>query len=264
MRRLRLAAGMRQQDLAQALGGVLARSSLANVEAGRELPSERLWTAISTQLPAWSERLRPAYEAARAPCASPPGFRSGGPFVIEDFRLTYVFREHRAPEEIVMARRVRATSPGADRYGLQLAASPDFDIDYEPLWGGTIQRHEHRTGQHTDVHLADFVFDAPLGRGDHHDFAVRGWVRHSTPETAVIVHFTQPVQHVALEAHFYAETPQAAWSFAGVLDQDLIPEREPTPDCLRLPSVDGRVAATFAPIELNLWYGIAWSWEEAR
>lgn len=50
---------MRQQDLVDALDRVIARSTLANVEVGRENPSARLWAAINDKLPEWVPQLEP-------------------------------------------------------------------------------------------------------------------------------------------------------------------------------------------------------------
>lgn len=58
LRGLRKKRGLRQADLAAALDHQFARSTLANVEAGREAPSRRVWEAFSGPSRLTSQRCR--------------------------------------------------------------------------------------------------------------------------------------------------------------------------------------------------------------
>ena len=133
--RLRSEAGLRQQDVSDRLAGNFARSTLANVESGRERPSARLWKALQDAFPEWTEQLAPTFEAGRAPgvpAAADDSFLAevGVPFAIEEVSYVYTWRDHRAPEEIIEVRRplpnrsVTATFPHpvrGSKYGLSWA-----------------------------------------------------------------------------------------------------------------------------------------------
>lgn len=139
LKRLRMDSGMRQQDLTESLSGVVARSTLASVESGRERPSARLWAALQGVYPQWSS-LGPLYLESRAG-RERPGTGAGlstaplaGPFALEESRITYTWRDHRVPEEIVEVRRVRALRDGADSYVLKLKTDgSETGIDAEVL-----------------------------------------------------------------------------------------------------------------------------------
>jgi transcriptional regulator with XRE-family HTH domain len=113
LRRVRAAHGLRQRDLVHELDGQFARSTLANVESGREPPSPRLMALLLERFPQHGDELGPLYEASRvalsarllsrepsltADHSDTASMRLGGPFVIEQYNLVYVFRESRSPE----------------------------------------------------------------------------------------------------------------------------------------------------------------------
>lgn len=273
LRDLRLARGWRQSDLVTALGGRLARSTIANVEAGREAPSERLWAALTDHAPDLAELLFPEYQAARAAVAgrtSGPrrrtalkqAFGLGGEVVVEHLSLVYVFRESLAPEEILEVRRVRALRQGADRFGFKLGsnATDGFEVESEALWGGQLVE-ECLQGEKQTVYLRDVRFDRPLRRGEVHEFAIRTWVqRDPEPSSEVTFRFTVPAESVSVQLNFYgSKRPTQAWSF-GPLADDLQVTRTPDPSRDLEIGETGTVAARFSTPGAGMTYGIAWSW----
>lgn len=205
---------MRQQDLVEVLDHVIARSTLANVEVGRENASARFWAAIETHLPDWVAPLEPWFLAAHRPGGDPP-FELSGNYEIMSATYAYTFRDHRAPEEIIQVRQVRSLSDGNDGYGLQLGnRSGNFDLDTEPLWGGWIEQHQRYQEDEISALLTRFHFDRTLRRGDIHDFAIRSWVREDEPDNAVTVRFTRPTRNVHLSLNFLGPQPQLVWTFA--------------------------------------------------
>ncbi|MGO4957689.1 hypothetical protein ACTQ49_10545 [Luteococcus sp. Sow4_B9] len=250
---------MRQKDLVDALDHVIARSTLANVEVGREKPSNRLWSAIATHLPDWVEPLRPWYDAAHKLNQDPP-FELSGPYEILNATYAYTFRDHRAPEEIVQVRRIRALTDGNDGYGLQLSNnSGSFDLDTESLWGGWIERHSRRVEDGENMHLTRFHFDRTLRRGQVHEFATRAWVSHDEPASTVTVMFTRPTGQVSVTLNFLGPRPTQVWSFGPLLDGQDEPPPGP-PERMLTATPNGSYAIRLDGPQLARRYGIAWQW----
>lgn len=178
LRNLRLAKGWRQRDLVDQLGGTFARSTLANVESGREAPSSRLWVALQERLPAWTEHLAPYAPARSAERRSLTSTTTpallGGPYLVESLRFVYIFRDSKSPEEIIEVRRVRATASAADGYGLKLSHTgrAGFRVDEEALWGGDLVDRDHYDSQNKTMYLRRMEFGRRLRRGQTHEFAV--------------------------------------------------------------------------------------------
>lgn len=260
LRHQRMAAGMRQQDLVDALDRVIARSTLANVEVGRENPSARLWAAINQKLPEWVPHLEPWYRRDGRPGSLPP-FELSGPYEILEATYAYTFRDHRAPEEILLVRRVRALVDGCDGYGLQLSNnSGTFDLDTEALWGGWIQQHERRLAEDRSAHLTRFHFDRRLQRGEVHEFCTRSWVSHDDPGDTLLVKFTRPTHRVNLSLNFLGPRPRHVWAVGPVTDPDdpsvevLDPRRSITSH------PNGTCAASLDEPLLGRFHGISWKW----
>lgn len=262
--------GMRQVDLAEKLG--IARSTLANVERGRERPSPRLWHRIIETLPEWSSHLSEAYLAARGGLGSVPGDELddgvepfiGGPFELVSVAYVYVFEESRSPGEIIEVRRVRATESRAGSFGLRLAHDGDsgFVIDQHALWGGRLAATEHLAEDGRSVYWRRFDFDRRLRKGEVHEFALRSWVeRDPDPQTAISFSVTLPARVVSVHAAFHGSVrPAAAWSY-GPLPEDWsadVPAHEGTP----VDIWDGAAfSARFRRPELHRTYGVGWAWQ---
>lgn len=83
LRALRAQQNLRQAEVAAVLG--ISRSRLANIEAGREAPGARLLAQIAQRYPSWREHLQPG--SIDLPDDAP----AGGPFVLEELTLAYLF-----------------------------------------------------------------------------------------------------------------------------------------------------------------------------
>lgn len=279
LRELRRQRGWRQQDLVEALGSHVARSTIANVETGREPPTPRLWELLRALEPSVVTQLEPLYEQARgrlvrktpsppavdAHCSGDEAPRRGlaGPYVIELLQLIYVFRHSRSPEEIIEVRRVRATRHGADGYGLKFVQTRQegFRADEEPLWGGHLTDGEHIDAAGRTVYLRRVDFGRRLRKGQVHEFAVRSWVeRDPDPETSVNVLFSIPCQAVTIHLNFRGpDTPACCWAFGPIPDEILTPA-EPEDGRPVTLSAAGTASAYFKNPELGVEYGIAWRW----
>lgn len=279
LRRLRSERGWRQQDLADALDGRLGRSTIANLETDRERPTPRVMSLLSEVAPEWTSALQPHYETSRsrprpgrvrpqadeAPDASDrPRHLLAGPFVIEQLQLIYVFRHSRSPEEIIEVRSVRATTSGADGYGLKLeqTRADGFRVEEEPLWGGHLVDSEHldRTG-HT-VYLRRMDFERTLRKGQVHDFAVRSWIeRDPEPDTVVQARFSIPCKELAIHLNFRGpDLPRQAWAFGPIPDDALVPQRAADGEPLEI-TIGGTVSKYYSPVDAANEYGIAWAWD---
>lgn len=260
LRRQRQAHGLRQKDLVEALDHVIARSTLANVEVGREKPSARLWAAICQYLPDWVEPLQPWFDAAHHVQGGPP-FELSGPFEILEATYVYTFREHRAPEEIIQVRRVRALADGADGYGLQLRTdSGHLGLETEALWGGWIEGHSRVVHEGRNRHLTRFHFDRALRRGQVHEFATRAWVDHDEQTNRIAVQFTRLTEQVVLTLNFLGPRPAAVWTFG---PHEHLADHDRTtvdPDRLVSASPNGSYVALVERPPLGAVQGITWSW----
>jgi DNA-binding XRE family transcriptional regulator len=262
--------GMRQIDLAEKLG--IGRSTLANVERGRERPSPRLWHRIIETCPEWSSYLSDAYLTARGGLSAVTGDDLedgaepfvGGPFELVSVAYVYVFEESRSPGEIIEVRRVRATESRAGSFGLKLThhGASGFVIDQHALWGGRLASSEHVAEDGNTVYWRQFDFDRRLRKGEVHEFALRSWVeRDPDPQTAIQFSVTLPARVVSIHAAFHGSVrPAAAWSYGPLPDDlaDEVPATEGTP--IDLP--DGRAfSSRFHRPELEMTYGVGWVWQ---
>jgi transcriptional regulator with XRE-family HTH domain len=267
LRQLRLESGYRQSDLVDKLDKVIARSTLASVESGREHPSARLWAALERELPVWAETLRPAYTAAvdarNENIGGSPFTTLAGPFALVEARYVYVFREHPAPEEIIEVRRVRALRDGADAYVLRLdsdGATSDFDA--EVMWGGQLTNSVsmHHDGNTTVLHRLEF--DRKLRKGDIYSFALRSWVAgEDDPPKCIGLSYTIPISEASLHLNFFGPVPSTIWRFGPVVDSAL--GEDPKSEWARRGRLEprrGAVSAYFENPRLNTEYGVAWVW----
>ena len=266
LKNLRLAAGLRQEDLVKQLDGVVARSTLASVESGRERPSPRLWSALERALPEWAAQLQPEYRVARGESdAAPNGdlrwANPAGPFTLDGARYVYTWRDHRAPEEIIEVRQVRALQDGADAYVLKLDTDGiDSELDAEALWGGRTDQSlvRHEDGRTLVMHR--FVLDRPLRRGETTSFALRSWItKECDPPSVVTLTYTIPIREAALHLNFLGPRPSSVWRFGPLADDALA--RDPDVAARgRVPENGRQASAYFRKPSLNTHYGMAWEW----
>lgn len=266
MRALRLAAGWRQDDLVDRLGGLFARSTLANVESGREVPSARLWDTIEQRLPEWIDELQPHLVKRALPARSSVGGSArpllGVPFVVELLRLIYVFRESRSPEEIIEVRRVRATTSPADGYGLKLSHTghAGFRVDEEVLWGGDLVDAARHDASGKTVYLRRLAFGRKLRRGQSHEFALRSWVnRDPEPSTEIQVEMTIPCEVIAIDVHFLGRDVPASWRFGPIADETLVPD-DHDDQSWALSCDSRRASAVFEASQPGAIHGLQWQW----
>jgi hypothetical protein len=279
LRRRRMSAGLRQADVILLLQDAIARSTLANIEVGREPPTDRFWQALSTHLPDWARELADDYEAARRDALRKQTFtrnppeqlemhESGGPFLLQTVNYTYVFGHSHSPEEIIEVRRVKATESGARSFGLYLShrESTEFDLTQEALWGGQLGEHEVRHADGTTVWLRRFDFDRQLRKGQSHEFAVRSWIEEDgEPQHAVMFDLSLPARQVSINLLFNGpEPPKEFWSYevrAGVANptEDDPPTRPDDPAWL-FADQTGHVRRTWLAPDHGVVHGVSWSW----
>lgn len=264
LRRLRLEASLRQVDLVDELGHVIARSTLAGIESGRELPSLRLWSALRERRPEWVATLQPAFDNARSSSSTPAaGSLSSlaGPFSLVEARYIYTFRQYRSPDEIIEVRRVRALKDGADAYVLRMNTDGEgSELDAEVLWGGTIAQNavRHTPGQTMFLHR--LVFDHPLRKGEVYSFGLRSWIsKEDDPPTWVDLRYTIPIAEASLHLNFLGTRPRKAWRFGPVADPRLA--NEPGVAAAGQLEFRGGCVSTYFPNpSLHAEYGVAWDW----
>ncbi len=278
LRRLRTERQWRQQDLIDALDGRLGRSTLANIETGRERPTARLWTLLEEAVPEWVSDLEEPYRAERAtrvsrqtepnqvarvgPTVSPTPLLAG-PFVIESLQLIYNFHHSHSPEEVIEIRRVRATAGGASGFGLKFEKTNQegFRVEEEALWGGEVARAEHIDANGQTFYLRRFDFLRTLRRGQVHEFAVRSWIeRDPEPSTNISVQFSVPCRELSIHLNFRGpQTPQACWAYGPMADEALAPIRPQDGEPINM-SPGGTASKHFSPVDPANEYGIAWRW----
>lgn len=276
LRNLRKQRGLRQIDLVAALDGQFARSTIANIEAGREPPSPRFWEALCAAFPTHVEDLTPLYDNCRrkmdrpndrpdpSTTKAPAPQALGGPFAIDRLDLAYTFRESRAPEEFIEVRTVRALRDRADRYLLKMRAdnSEGFRITPETLWGGHIVDTQVQDRGGGTVTVRDFRFDHLLSRGQRHTFAMRTWIeKDPNPDTSIDVSVTLPTEIVAVHVNFEGPKPVKVWRHGPVADEYLIPASGIDPHARSLRGHDGHYSSLFARPEPGTYFGIGWAWE---
>jgi transcriptional regulator with XRE-family HTH domain len=289
LRQLRAAHGLAtQQALVDRLGGELHRTTVVRLENGQLPPSPRVWRLLSAAFPADRPWLEPIYETARqererasaeragrqsrrsrrpgdSSATAEQGFVLGGPYLVERYDLVYVFRESRAPEEMLEVRQVRALKGGARRYVLKVdhLGSTSFTIETEALWGGTLVTDERLTPGSKTVYLRSLDFGRELRRGEQHSFAIRHWVeRDPEPNTAVMVEQTIVAEVVAVHLNFWgSEVPRLVWRYGPLPDEALAPG-SPTRSAQLLLNQHGSISARFVRPEIGTFFGLAWQWAQ--
>lgn len=275
LRLVRERRGLRQSDLVALLHDAFARSTIANVESGREPPSPRLWTALLEALPDEAAGLQESYLAARrhvggsrlgphSPAhATEPA--ASGAFVVESRDIALVFREARVPEEIVEIYHLLARQDGASSFVSKMWATQHegFRLSAEVLWGGHIIEEEHvdRDG-HTFV-LREVEFGRVLERGDRHAFALRSWVERapSPPETGLDVSPKHPTLVVGVHLAFLDRQPASVWTYGPVADESLSPTSADAPGARPAATFGaGHYTAVFDSPQVGESYGVDWSW----
>jgi DNA-binding XRE family transcriptional regulator len=274
LRDLRQRHGLTQQELSDAIGNELSRESIANIEAGRQAPSVRLWRSLQDRFPEDSCALHSAYESARhrpvemravarrhPPQADAPSLLLGGHLVMERLEIIYNFRESRAPEEVIELRQVRASRTGVHDFGLAYAhtGSEHYEQAPEVLFGGKLISEERQVANGETLYFRRLDFGQPLHRGERHTFAMRYWAeRDPEPADSIMVKMTMPTELVVLHANFWgSHRPTRIWRFGAFGDEALAPGL-PTP-ANELPNRKA-VTAAFERPEVGLTFGIAWRW----
>ena len=276
LRDARRAAGLTQEDLVERVGRRFARSTLANIETGRERPSERIFTVIVESFPGWEPLLRAPFERSRwqptstgsaaAPARGAIGRRArhalGGPYVLEHLQIVYVFRHSRAPEEIIETRRVRAVASGGDGFGLRFRArSEGFEIEDEVLWGGRLTSSARYDEDGHTTYLQRVDFGKTLRRGQTHEFAVRHWVAHDPdPDTEALFALTLPADEVSMHVKFHGpERPSRVLRVGPLADHCLVRDRGALDAAAAVdPRLD--VSEYFRKPEVGALYGVIWDW----
>lgn len=271
LRDIRAAHNLTQHGLVERVHGGFARSTLANIEAGREAPSERVRDLLGGLFPEWAPAIFDAYQHSRelasatpksprvAAMREPIRYAIGGPFVVENLQFVYTFRHSRTPEEIIETRRVRATAP-SDSFGLKFHAdSPHFEAEHEVLWGGRMARSErHEFDGHT-TYLQRVDFGRTIARGQRHDFAIRHWVgRDPDPDTRAL--FTSPLaaKEVSIHLKFLGPTRPKRLRRVGPF-ADLC---EITAQAIKGPEINTaiEISTYFEKPEPGAYYGVIWEW----
>jgi transcriptional regulator with XRE-family HTH domain len=277
LRLLRERRGLRQTDLVASLSGQFARSTIANVEAGREPPSPRLWRALSEAFPEDVEVMTDSYLHARSrlgssrnthlanPDSRPDDLRWEGPFVIERRDVTAVFRESRAPEEVLQVVTLRARLAGVSSFVTKMWSTrhEGFRVSPEVLWGGALVQQEQidRDG-HTFV-MEQVDFGRELERGETHSFAVRSWVeRAPMPDTGLDVSPAHPTMVIAVHVAFMSQTPASVWAYGPIADESLSPSSASAPDARPTRQHGaGLHSVVFERPAPGESFGIDWSWD---
>jgi transcriptional regulator with XRE-family HTH domain len=275
LREARRAAGLTQEQVIERLGRRFARSTLANIETGRERPSERIYAVILDVFPEWEERLAGPFASvrrARVPDqVAPPAresvhrrsrFALGGPYQLEQLQIVYVFQHSRAPEEILESRRIRALASGGDGFGLRFRAQSDgLEIADEVLWGGRLDSSARYDEDGHTTYLQRVDFGRTLRRGQVHDFAVRRWVaRDPNPDTEALFCLSLPADEVSLHVKFHGpQRPRRIRRVGPLADHCLVRDRGALESAS---AVDPRtdVSEYFTKPEIGALYGVIWDW----
>lgn len=272
----------RQQDLVEALNGQLARSTIANLEAGRQSPTPRVWTLLIAVLPIEaSNRLKPLYEQARAAQAAAAAERRPArrtrvdpvvdpppDYVFERYDVVYVLRDSRSPEEIIEIRHVRALTSGAHDFGLSFSRdTAGFEVETEVLFGGEIVGFDIQElpGKTLIMQLLDF--GRVLRKGERHSFGVRYWVQRDPGEHDrghVLLQSDYRMEMVGIHVNFWGmEKPSMCWAFEGLPDAAMAPGQAEQRQRL--------VWNSHSMVEFNLThpitgtsFGVAWSWPQQQ
>ena len=268
LRRLRHSAGLTQEGLIEALDGEFARSTLANIEAGREVPSVRFFRAVSGRFPEWRSTLSEPFGHAREQVGrhATPGRDPqrtalgplGGRAVVEHLRATYVVDEGPGPVEVVESRRIRATSSGVTGFVVRLLHGPGFDAEHDVPAGGELRATDVVTDPAGTTVLCHIAFDSPLLRGETHELTVRSRVRQSADTSALLVPDTTTTA-AEVRLRFRGRLPRSIDAFGPVADRALLE----APQGLvryRPVGVADDVTARFPGAAIGLVHGARWAW----
>jgi transcriptional regulator with XRE-family HTH domain len=255
LRALRAEDGLRQRDVASRLG--VNRSTLANIEAGREPVSGAMLLKVLSAYPHW----RVSIEAGEH---RPSVVGLNASLVIEELTIAYVFLESHSPSEILQIRRVRALRSGISHYALGLRRTDQgtFTLDTQVLWGGRLNELEAGPDQEGRV-LRVVEFPRPLRSGEVHEFAMRSWVeRDDDPGTEVRVAVTTrtKVARIHLACHGTVNFADV-WKFGPVPDPGAGVLPADSPNVEKVDVVAGTpVSVTFRVPECGPTYGVGWAW----
>lgn len=252
---MRVESGLTQLDVAGRLG--ISRSTLANIEAGREQLSFSLRSRVIAEFPEWQEsvstgRYLPSITA------------DNNSIAVVELQLAYLFSESRSPSEILEVRRVRALRAGVQHYvmGLHRTDRQELSLDTEVLWGGWVT--DEATSR--DSHVRRVVtFPRELRRGEVHEFALRSWLeRDGDPDTEIRFEMTTAteVAHIHLSC---LGTPQIAkaWTFGPLQRPGPGPIAEASRHSRPVAVLPGRpLTVSFTAPQVYSKYGIAWQWAE--
>lgn len=281
LRQLRQRQGLRrQEDLVEALDGAIARSTVANLEAGHQWPSPRVWNLLVRRFPEEEAALRPSYERARSrreaeavkrrqgrPAArKEASVRDAQPdYVFERYDIIYVIRESHSPEEIIEIRRARALTPGSQGYALLIGRydSPGYRLEPEVIFGGHLREGELHTPRGKSLHIERVDFGRKLRKREVHTFGVRYWVLQD-PDPGdhghVVVETDYRTEVSSVHVNFWGrDRPQACWSYKGFPDEAMAPG-DPTEGTLLPLNPGGSVSAEFKLPVSGTHFGIGWRW----
>lgn len=279
LRLLRERHGLRQTDLVSRIPGHFARSTIANVESGREAPSPRLWEALEKAFPDDALELEVSYLAARARVDAGRSHNDvsrghadrwdreyplGGALVIERRDVALIFRESRTPEEVLQVIDVRARADGVTSFVIKMWSTQQegFRASPEMLWGGEVVDAVHVDHDGRTFLMREVAFGRALHRGERHTFALRSWVERSPEvETGVDISPAHPTGLIALHVAFLGPQPTSVWAYGPVADDALAPATATEPGALPTQvHGDGRHSAVFDRPDPGESYGIDWSW----
>jgi len=269
----------RQQDLAEALSGQIARSTIANLETGRQVPTARVLAALTARFPQDAEALRAIYEheqqqrQAAAAEQPPPSRRRRAPkieppadYVLERYDVIYVLRDSRSPEEIIEVRHVRALSSGARDFGLSLSRDAEgFEVETEVLFGGEITGVDIQEVDGRTLIFQLLDFGRVLRKGERHGFAVRYWVgRNPGGDDDVsyvpVSSLDYRMDAVGVHVNFWGEAkPAACWAFEGLPHEAMAPGRPEDGERLQLNQHSMASVEMRRPVT-GTWFGVGWRW----
>lgn len=232
------------------------RSTLANVEAGRQRLSGRLRQRILEEFPSWISSVDTGrYNPARG------GTNAG--LEVLDLTISYVFLHSLSPSEIIQVRRVRALRSGVRSYalGLRRDDGQPIRVETQELWGGTLR--EELIHDSSD-RLSVFEFPRPLNVDAVHEFAMRSWLEQDAdPCTEVRLGVTMPVRRAAI--HVASHGPHGiaqAWRLGPAADlpiEDIAPD-SPLAGPLAV-SAKSVTSAVFKDLPPGMHCGLGWRWQ---
>jgi len=280
LRELRARRGYRrQEDLAAALGGEVARSTIANLETGRQRITPRVWNAFARHMPDEAAWLAPIYARTRAeqeaaaaqrrPARRTTPTEQAEPeptpdYVLERYDVIYVLRESRSPEEIIELRRVRSRTSGAHDFGLSFSRdTTEFEVETEVLFGGEIVGFDLQTPRGKTLIMQLLDFGRALRKGERHSFGVRYLVdrnRNFDDTEHVVLSTDYVMEEVGVHFNFWgSEQPTLCWAYEGYPDAAMAPGEPDDGVALRL-NQHNMASAEFRRPVTGTHFGVAWRW----